>query len=44
MYDIYIYLYFQGSEINLSFQHGMRDFVLNGKPAIGGQQLVRYNC
>jgi hypothetical protein len=22
---------FQGSEINLTFQHGMRDFIVNGK-------------
>ena len=30
-------LNFQGSEINLNFQHGMRDFILNGKHA--GRQV-----
>lgn len=30
---------FQGTEINLTFQHGMRDFILNGKAArIEGKQ------
>jgi hypothetical protein len=33
---------FQGTEINLTFQHGMRDFILNGKAAriVGKQASV----
>ena len=30
---------FQGSGINLNFQHGMRDFILNGKTTARIEQV-----